>query len=640
MDDISVDQDLSVNAGDQGQRFVICFDYGTTYTGVAWTFVDGQHQTRLDDVHVVKNWSSDYIQEKVPSLFTYTPIQGRRWGFGIGNNPFVIQRPKLELPKPEPVQALRTLTRTVEHAFILRQALQKSAHQQHALIPIHVTKSPYDAIKDYLIRVAKAARVSIERARPDQLKFFPIDIVVTHPVQWDPRAKALTLEAVHTAFQYSFPHSTIGVCRLATESEACAQYTLEAAKSEGLVDIQKKQCFVVVDAGGGTVDLVSYLVESISPFSIKKITMVDGAKCGATCIDDEFLFRYLPAKLGREYEELAPHVLEQLHQDPGGGQIVLTKGLQSMLERFQNIKHGFKGPQRPGQTEHPEVLELPSGIGNRNDLARGIRDGLLLITNTDLEKMFSVSVPKILNLIDKQITAVENKGLQVAAIFLSGGFSESKYLVQCVRELAEERDVSLHQAHNSWSAVARGGVLMGVGNGIERRLAPEALRCPYHIGVVLSERWVEYAHDPDQEYKDRFGHASLAKGNIKWIVSKGDLIDPNKGSIDMTQPVVQKFAKTNNLSGRLTVVFDKQDYKEGAPPARYNPGADAMIEELDFRLPPLKNGQLLAGGIYKVDMELKVEVNSAGTSLQFLISKRPEQGVQGRVLITGSHPFD
>lgn len=90
----------------------------------------------------------------------------------------------------------------------------------------------------------------------------------------------------------------------------------------------------------------------------------------------------------------------------------MSTGLQSILKEFQLIKHEFEGRKARGQAGDIKVLNLPHGFGNRNDPARGIRDGQLLISSADLEIMFRESVPEILRLIEGQLSAVENKHMK------------------------------------------------------------------------------------------------------------------------------------------------------------------------------------------------------------------------------------
>lgn len=154
-----------------------CSFPGVDSLGVAWALVNGTSPPRLRDIHVVSAWASDYIQDKVPSLYTYSPEHGQRWGWDIENNMYVIRQPKLELPEPKTLDALKKLKCAVKYDRILREAIENGTR-----LPIHVTKGPYDVTRDYLFEVAKAAHDSVEKnLPPGQLKDFPIDIVVTHP---------------------------------------------------------------------------------------------------------------------------------------------------------------------------------------------------------------------------------------------------------------------------------------------------------------------------------------------------------------------------------------------------------------------------------------------------------------------------
>ncbi|RSM16799.1 hypothetical protein CDV31_004408 [Fusarium ambrosium] len=653
MDEFDLGPDVVPIEGTTGEapRFIFCFDFGTTFTGVAWALVNGTSPPRLRDIQVVSAWASDYIQDKVPSLYTYSPEHGQRWGWDIENNMYVIRQPKLELPEPKTLDALKKLKCAVKYDRILREAIENGTR-----LPIHVTKGPYDVIKDYLLEVAKAAHDSVEKnLPPGQLKDFPIDIVVTHPAEWDERARNMTFKAVHAAFKYGFRDSKLGTSRMTTEPEACAQYTLEAAQSEGIMDIREGECFVVVDAGGGTVDLVSYYVQSLSPFQPKRVTRPSGGKCGATCIDRYFLFEYLPAKLGAEYDALAPGVLEARDQDQSGGQVVLSTGLQSILKEFQLIKHEFEGRKARGQAGDIKVLNLPHGFGNRNDTTRGIRDGQLLISSADLEIMFQESVPEILRLIEGQLAAVGNKHMQAKAIFLSGGFSGSKYLRDCVEQFARSRDVGFYWPEKeSWSAVARGGVVMGFSSSGEYRQAPICHQSPCHIGVVLAEPFATFSHEPDQRYIDTHDGKARAKNNIKWLVLKGDLIE---NELYVKQRIVRKLPKRMNPASRLTVVFDTWDYigeHANEPPTNLHETPGRTIERIgagrreakkwDFQLPQPKQNQWKAAGNssgwFQLDMDLEITVTKDRASIQLTPTRRAEYGEPEEPLLNESHVFN
>lgn len=56
-----------------------------------------------------------------------------------------------------------------------------------------------------------------------------------------------------------------------------------------LINLQVGDVFVLCDAGGGTVDLISYKVTQTSPtFKIEEAAVGTGAKCGASFIEEVF----------------------------------------------------------------------------------------------------------------------------------------------------------------------------------------------------------------------------------------------------------------------------------------------------------------------------------------------------------------
>lgn len=65
--------------------------------------------------------------------------------------------------------------------------------------------------------------------------------------------------------------------KLIKEPEAAALFTLQEMKDKGL---NVGDAFVVCDAGGGTVDLISYEIVKMKPFEVKELVAPKG-KCSA-----------------------------------------------------------------------------------------------------------------------------------------------------------------------------------------------------------------------------------------------------------------------------------------------------------------------------------------------------------------------
>ncbi|KAI1373089.1 hypothetical protein F4677DRAFT_430205 [Hypoxylon crocopeplum] len=638
-----------MNTSSSAPRFLIAIDYGTTYTGVAWILTVGE-TPRLSDIKVVRNWPNG-IDPKVPSLYTYSANSGDQWGYGIGDNAYVIRWTKLELEQPSLVEALRSLRLTLLEANHLGFTEENVLRNQ---IPRHVIKTPSDVMTDYLTEVALCVRRDIEAEKdPVTLTQFPIDFVITHPAVWDSRARNLTFRAALDAFGHAFPEigSIPGTVRLVTESEACAQYTMRFALDEGVRSLTKGECFVVVDAGGGTVDLVSYRIDEASPnFRVTQVTQVSGGRYGSTRIDDAFLRYFLPKHLSPESYRALLAIGDNEQQHSQGAHVVLRRGQQYMLKKFQTVKHRFEGPSASGSPALDDAIELPDEIARQDDPSHNIRGGQLFITAAEMVKMFSESIDGTLDLINQQLVQIDRRRLKVKTIFLSGGFSQSEYLYKRVDKLAREWKFKLFRGDDSWTAVVRGAALIGLGIGCE--IPPASTRCPYHVGVVLARRFAEWDHYEEQKYTDSFDSISRARDDIKWVIAKGDLVSPLQG-IEAKVRIIKKVTLKGSQTGRVVLVTSSFD-GPGSPPTQYS-GAYAKRSELfldydlslvtpDYRSNIFQKETNAQSGLtyYKVEMQLEIKITQGSAHVELVCGKTEGMlggvGAPGYPLASGDIP--
>lgn len=79
--------------------------------------------------------------------------------------------------------------------------------------------------------------------------------------------------------------------------EAAALYTVKYLSPSVL---QTGRRFVVCDAGGGTVDLITYEVAQVQPLQMREVTEGTGGKCGSSMLNMRFR-RYLKQIHGDKY---------------------------------------------------------------------------------------------------------------------------------------------------------------------------------------------------------------------------------------------------------------------------------------------------------------------------------------------------
>jgi len=314
-------------------------------------------------------------------LFTYSPNSGNNWGAGIGDNAYLIRLTKLRLEPPTKLDALASLRGLLSDTTKVEIGSRNVIRRQ---IPRHLLKTSADVMVDYLTEVAARIRMDIESRRdPHLLTVCPIDLVITHPGEWHHRARNTTFRAAVEAFETVFPEfeQRPGTIRLATEPEACAQYTMSVAREQGIRDLRQGQCFIVVDAGGGTVDLVSYRVDELDPnFRVTRVTEVSSDTCGSSYVDNYFRNQFLLKRLGPVDHAKLTAASGGYEQHGSGAHTVWRSSELPMMEKFQNIKHQFKGRAHADDEPQADFIDLPEGIGEQDSDENNIHNGQLQIT--------------------------------------------------------------------------------------------------------------------------------------------------------------------------------------------------------------------------------------------------------------------
>uniref|UniRef100_A0A8H7TU91 Uncharacterized protein n=1 Tax=Bionectria ochroleuca TaxID=29856 RepID=A0A8H7TU91_BIOOC len=228
------------------RRIIVSIDFGTTYSGVAWA-----ETSRPDIQHVVSSWpsaNSFKSSAKVPTELRKVS-SGWQWGFEIPESAKRIRFFKLKLDDPE-------------------------NERGDGETPEQLTKIYLSCLHEHFISILEKTLSSAV------VRSTPMDFVVTVPAIWSNAAKEATERAAAVA----------GFCgnsriQLISEPEAAALYTLKNL-SPGTLQLGKK--FVVCDAGGGTVDLITYEVTRVDKLELKEVTEGTGGRCGSSMLNKRF----------------------------------------------------------------------------------------------------------------------------------------------------------------------------------------------------------------------------------------------------------------------------------------------------------------------------------------------------------------
>lgn len=132
-----------------------------------------------------------------------------------------------------------------------------------------LNKTPEDVAADYLQLIWNYAKEDIRKVRGnDWTDIYTVRAVLTVPAIWSPSAKDKTLKIAQKA---GLPDNV----SLVSEPEAAALAVLREKRDDG-ERLEVGDCFVVCDAGGGTVDLISYKICALDPFQVEECAVGDG----------------------------------------------------------------------------------------------------------------------------------------------------------------------------------------------------------------------------------------------------------------------------------------------------------------------------------------------------------------------------
>jgi molecular chaperone DnaK (HSP70) len=200
---------------------------------------------------------------------------------------------------------------------------------------------------------------------------------------------------------------------------------------------------MIVDCGGGTVDLTTRML--IGNKRLSEITERIGDFCGSTFIDREFI-NFLREKLGTR----AIDILIENHY----GQYQYM--VQEFCEYAKNLFTGDRGFLYELDIEENSLSQYLSEetkeIMKRNEW-------LIYIKYNDIKKMFDPIVDRIIRLIYVQLS---NNQKTCSAMFLVGGFSESKYLQKKIRDEFRRKVNIISVPGQPEAAIVRGAAIYGL----------------------------------------------------------------------------------------------------------------------------------------------------------------------------------
>ncbi|PTB81529.1 hypothetical protein M440DRAFT_1427388 [Trichoderma longibrachiatum ATCC 18648] len=266
--------------------------------------------------------------------------------------------------------------------------------------------------------------------------------------------------------------------------------------------------FVVCDAGGGTVDVITYTVVSQDPMKIEESVRGDGRLCGATFVDERFrnLLKH----------KMAFGTWNKLGED-GIARLINNEWENGIKPQFCNDGRKW-------------TIQIPITARKRDHDQFSFPD--IDITNRDVIDTFTPVISQVVELVTTQIQQVKKRyKKQPKFIILVGGFGRCRHLHTCLRDvLRGQFDILQGSGARPWTAVCRGAVIRGLetsDNAQESAIRSRFARASYGTMCNVTP-WTEGEHDARDKEWCPVTRVYIAADQASWFLRIGETIQVGK----------------------------------------------------------------------------------------------------------------
>ncbi|KAL4967817.1 uncharacterized protein BDV14DRAFT_197457 [Aspergillus stella-maris] len=525
---------------DDDDFMVIGIDFGTTYSGVSWATVADFTRNKIN---LITSWpGTDREEGKAPTELFYEDNQ-IFWGYEIPDGADPVRWFKLLLVKNED---LSEETRSSELILRGRKMLKETG------------KTVVGLIADYLRLLWSHILKHLKKSRGEfVVNALRFHVVITIPAIWKGYARQGMEEAARQAGLLSSRPAGETTLSFVLEPEAAALSTL----CEPGHQAQPGDLYVICDAGGGTVDLISYKITSVNPIVMHEAVEGTGGLCGGILIDEAFE-RACKSRLGRLWNHLSKAGIKEIVKD-----------------QWENaIKPQFK----PQSSKKEYTVSIPAEAFRENsldDMNREpyIKKGRIHFSSLHIQEAFTETFAAIDKLIDGQINKAKSQSLTIKGIILVGGLGASPYLYEHLKDRHASTGITILQSGGMRprTAICQGAVYKGFlssssSDSSGAQQTNYSIAAPISVISTISRTslGVVYKTPFDSSKhlkKDKFWYPHegewFAEKQIKWYLKRGD-------NISTTNPLRHSFYHLyeHEFYGSFTVELfrcEKQD-----PPTR------------------------------------------------------------------------
>ncbi|KAF2500102.1 actin-like ATPase domain-containing protein [Lophium mytilinum] len=520
---------------------VIGIDFGTTYSGAAWATGE---DFASNQINMITSWPGTGREEgKVPTELFYEHSQ-IMWGYEIPLDADPVRWFKLLLLKDEDLDAE---VRSNEIILRGRKMLKENG------------KTANDFISDFLRALWVHILETVKKSRGESVvEALSFHVVITVPAIWKGYARQGMEQAVKKAGILDRRAAGTTTLTFAPEPEAAALSTL----GEPGRKLKTGDVYMICDAGGGTVDLISYTIGGVNPIRLEEAVEGTGGLCGGIFIDEAFE-RMCKARLGRRWDHLSKAGIKEI-----------MKG---------EWEHAIKPQFTPRNRKKEYIVRIPAeafGKSSLDDTSRHpqIKNGRIHFTSSHIQSAFTETFSGIDALVDGQLQKTVKQDLKVAGIILVGGLGASPYLYEHLKKKHADAGIEILQSGGMRprTAICRGAVTKGFLGGICAGSAsgPDyaafetcspiqviSTVSRFSLGVTTKSLFDESKHLQEDKEWDSEEEVWRARNQVRWYLKKGE----NSSKKD---PIRYNFYRVYRKDSGGLLRFQLCQCEDEVPPSR------------------------------------------------------------------------
>jgi molecular chaperone DnaK (HSP70) len=246
---------------------IIAIDFGTSRTGYSWAY----YPSKDKKTYTQENWEHSpvpYCKTLTQSVYNLKTDKFIHWGFAAEK--FMSELSKNEISNFTLLKYFKMGLKNKNLKFI-----EPNSKKEYDVI---------DIIADYLKALFEKIKKDLFKVLKSTIDVSDIRWCLTIPAVWDDFEKDNMKKAALKAGLINDLNVSEEDFLFVLEPEGAAAYCIEEMKILDILEEDKK--ILVVDAGGGTVDLTSYCIRK---GILEEWTTGSGNKMGSSVLDEFFL---------------------------------------------------------------------------------------------------------------------------------------------------------------------------------------------------------------------------------------------------------------------------------------------------------------------------------------------------------------